>query len=223
MHRKFLMTIATSLLCASAAQAATAGDSERGEAVFRSCVACHSLQPGQHRTGPSLAGIMGRKAGTAQGFRRYSPALRESGLTWDAQSLDAWLADPQSLIPGNTMRFRGISDAQARADLIAYLAVAESQDSSSTAPGDLLDLRRDSGPNNQITAMRYCDDTYTVEVKTGESHLFWEFNLRIKTDSSANGPLPGHPVLIPAGMMGDRAFVVFADPAEISAFIEKGC
>jgi cytochrome c len=52
---------------------------------------------------------------------------------------------------------------------------------------------------------------------------FWEFNLRFKTDSSDKGPEPGHPVLIPASMMGDRAFVIFAAPEEISGFIESKC
>jgi cytochrome c len=91
------------------------------------------------------------------------------------------------------------------------------------APPQLLDLRREVGPNNRITSIRYCGDTYTVDVETGESHPFWEFNLRFKTDSSDKGPEAGHPVLIPASMMGDRAFVVFAAPEEISRLIEAKC
>jgi cytochrome c len=91
------------------------------------------------------------------------------------------------------------------------------------AAPELLDLRREVGPNNRITSIRYCGDTYTVAVETGEAHQFWEFNLRFKTDSSDQGPPPGQPVLLPASMMGDRAFVIFAAPDEISAFIEKRC
>jgi cytochrome c len=88
---------------------------------------------------------------------------------------------------------------------------------------EMADLRHDVGPNNRINAIRHCSDTYTVTVESGAAHQFWEFNLRFKTDSSARGPKPAHPVLIPASMMGDRAFVIFAAPAEISPFIEARC
>ncbi|MGH6944740.1 MAG: c-type cytochrome, partial [Geminicoccaceae bacterium] len=151
----------------------------------------------------------------------------------------AWLADPAAFIPHNRMIFLGLEDAQARADLIAYLEqVSESgQAARGQAPGgmggggmggmmgsaEMADLRHDVGPNNRVARVRYCGDTYTVDVTSGESHEFWEFNLRFKTDSSDKGPAPGHPVLIPSGMMGDRAFLIFADPAEISRLIEKRC
>jgi cytochrome c len=109
------------------AMAATAGDPAEGAQVFRACAACHSLEPGQHRTGPSLADVFGRRAGTAEGFRRYSPALKEADVVWDEATLDPWIADPQAFIPGNRMVFRGLPDAKARADLIAYVAQAERQ------------------------------------------------------------------------------------------------
>ncbi len=220
----------------STAWAAVEGDPEEGARVFRACGACHSLAPGQHRTGPSLAGVFGRKAGTAPGFHRYSQALEGADVIWTATALDAWLADPRQFLPGNRMTFPGIPDAKARADLIAYLEIAAAEGRTGRerpeqgamgggmmAGPEPLDLRGETGPNNQVTAIRYCGDTYTVEVATGKSHPFWEFNLRFKTNSSANGPAPGHPVLIPANMMGDRAFAIFADPAEISSFIEKRC
>jgi cytochrome c len=180
--------------------------------------------------------VLGREAGAAPGFTRYSPALERADVVWDAATLDAWLADPQALIPGNRMTFRGLPDEQARADLIAYLeeATAEGSDAArGPAPGgmgggmmgtpEMADLRRDMGPNNRITSIRHCGDTYTVGVESGEAHQFWEFNLRFKTDSSDKGPEPGRPVLIPASMMGDRAFVIFAAPGEISASIQSGC
>jgi len=207
------------------------GDPERGAAAFRVCVACHSLEPGQHRTGPSLAGIFGRRAGTAEGFERYSPALAPADITWSEEALDAFLADPQGFVPGNRMTFAGIEEQQARADLIAYLqtataegapAAAAEQGGMMAAP-ELIDLRREVGPNNWITSIRYCGDTYTVAVEAGEAHQFWEFNLRFKTDSSDKGPPPGQPVLLPASMMGDRAFVIFAAPEEISALIQTKC
>ena len=219
------------LMLAVAHRADAAGDLEAGAQVFRTCAACHTVEPGVHRTGPSLAGVFGRKAGTAEGFHRYSDALRSADLVWREDTLNGFLADPQAFLPGNRMTFPGLSDAQARADVIAYLQTATAGGAQAQA-GDqggmmatpqLMDLRRDGGPSNRITSIRYCGDTYTVGVESGESHPFWEFNLRFKTDSSDKGPEPGHPVLIPASMMGDRAFVIFAAPEEISGFIEPRC
>ena len=219
------------LMLAVAHRAEAAGDPETGAEVFRTCAACHTLEPDAHRTGPSLAGVFGREAGTAEGFQRYSDALRSADLVWREDTLSAFLADPQAFLPGNRMTFPGIADAQARADVIAYLQTATAAGAQAQAgePGgmmaaqQLIDLRREVGPNNRITSIRYCGDTYTVGVESGESHPFWEFNLRFKTDSGDKGPEPGHPVLIPASMMGDRAFVIFAAPEEISGFIESKC
>jgi cytochrome c len=212
-------------------RAEAAGDPEAGARVFRTCAACHTLEPGAHRTGPSLAGVFGREAGTAEGFHRYSDALRSADLVWREDTLNRFLADPQAFLPGNRMTFPGIADAQGRDDVIAYLQTATAaggqteaaEQGGMMATPQLLDLRREVGPNNRITSIRYCGDTYTVGVESGESHPFWEFNLRFKTDSSDKGPEVGHPVLIPASMMGDRAFVIFAAPEEISGFIESKC
>jgi cytochrome c len=231
MNRSGVLTVIALLVLATTREVAAAGDSEAGAQVFRTCAACHTLEPGAHRTGPSLAGVFGRKAGMAEGFHRYSDALRSADLVWRENTLNRFLADPQAFLPGNRMTFPGIADAQGRADVIAYLQTATAAGARAEA-GDqggmmaapqLLDLRREVGPNNRITSIRYCDDTYTVDVESGESHPFWEFNLRFKTDSSDKGPEPGHPVLISASMMGDRAFAIFAAPEEISAFIESRC
>jgi cytochrome c len=180
------------LTVSMAHRADAAGDPEAGAQVFRTCAACHTLEPGAHRTGPSLAGIFGRKAGTAECFHRFSDALRSADLVWRQETLNAFLADPQAFLPGNRMTFRGITDAQARADVIAYLQTATAAGAQAEAGGQggmmaapqLIDLRREVGPNNRITSIRYCGDTYTVGVESGESHPFWEFNLRFKTDSS---------------------------------------
>jgi cytochrome c len=92
----------------------------------RRAPACHSFAPGRHLTGPSLAGVWGRKAGAAPGYGRYSEALARADLVWTGQNLDAWLRNPAALVPGNTMVFEGIDDAGARSDLLAYLrAVSE--------------------------------------------------------------------------------------------------
>ena len=103
------------------------GDAEQGARVFRACSICHSLTPGRHMLGPSLAGVWGRKAGTAPSFTRYSEALKTSGVVWNAVTLDLWLTDPAKFIPNNRMTFPGIGDASARADLIAYLQAAGSR------------------------------------------------------------------------------------------------
>ena len=92
---------------------------ENGRKQFAACAACHATdQPTP--TGPDLRGVVGRKAGTVPGFR-YSRALQKAKLTWDDAKLDAFIADPQVAVPGNTMPFPGLPDLEARRDLIAYL------------------------------------------------------------------------------------------------------
>jgi cytochrome c len=217
------------ILLGSTSALAAGGDPAHGAQVFRACAACHSLEPGRHRTGPSLAGVLGHPAGTAPGFRRYSPALKASGIVWDEATLDAWIADPRAFLPGNRMGFRGLPDAQARADLIAYLAQAEHDTEEvpqggmmGMGGGDLPDLKT-AGVDHRVTAIRYCGDTYEVATADGASEPFWEMNLRFKTDGSKLGPEPGQPVIVGAGMVGDRASIVFAAPEEISAFIQSAC
>jgi cytochrome c len=94
------------------------GDPTHGKAVYQVCMSCHSLD--EDDVGPRHRGVMGRVAGTVPGYA-YSPALRNSGLTWDAQNLERWLANPQALVPGTKMFF-ALANAQDRADVIAYLA-----------------------------------------------------------------------------------------------------
>ena len=77
--------------------------------------------------------------------------------------------------------------------------------------------------DRQVTSLRYCDGLYIVTTGAGNAVEFPEFDLRFKTDASEMGPPAGTPALLPAGMMGDRAFVIFAEPEEISRFIERGC
>ncbi|HXX02837.1 MAG TPA: copper-containing nitrite reductase [Xanthobacteraceae bacterium] len=100
-----------------------AGDPEAGRLVFRKCQACHSMEPGKNILGPSLAGIIGRKAGSESGYA-YSPAMKQANIVWDGKSLDAYLNDPQKLVPGNKMPFPGLKTEHDRADIIAYLAAA---------------------------------------------------------------------------------------------------
>ena len=76
---------------------------------------------------------------------------------------------------------------------------------------------------HQLEAVTYCKGIYKVTLRDGSTHHFPEFSLRMKTDGGHNGPLPGKPALIPAGMAGDRAFLIFHKPQEISSFIEERC
>jgi cytochrome c len=111
----------TTLLLAGAAHAD--GDPARGEARFGDCAACHKLEAGANNVGPSLHGIFARRAGELPDFR-YSPALKRSGIVWTPETLGAFLANPQALVPGNRMPYAGMTDAGSRADLIAYLSKA---------------------------------------------------------------------------------------------------
>ena len=78
-------------------------------------------------------------------------------------------------------------------------------------------------PAGQVRSIKHCGDTYTVETADGKAEKVWEFNLRFKTDSSKLGPAPGKPVVVGAGMQGDRASIVFASPREISESIQQTC
>lgn len=106
---------------ASATQSSIEGDLDSGRQVYRKCQACHSLEPGKNSLGPSLAAIVGKKAAEVPNYN-YSPALKSANLTWDAKTLDAYLADPQKLVPGNKMPFPGLKNQKERTDVIAYLA-----------------------------------------------------------------------------------------------------
>ncbi|HZD40534.1 MAG TPA: hypothetical protein VE131_07420 [Terriglobales bacterium] len=149
-------------------------------------------------------------------------------VVWDEQTLDRWIADPQKVVPNTYMAFRGIPNKQQRDDLIAFLKAASEGTVSSQAAQmvrgrpRLPDLKA-LGPDQQVKSLTHCQDTYRVTTEDGDSAPYWEFNLRFKTDSSAHGPKKGHPALLPANMGGDRAFIIFAEPGEISSFIHDGC
>ena len=104
-------------------QSALAQDAAKGEKVYKKCKACHSLEAGKRKVGPSLNGIFGRTAGTLDGFK-YSKAMVESGIVWDAETISAYMADPKGYIPKNRMAFPGLKKEADRANLIAYLKEA---------------------------------------------------------------------------------------------------
>lgn len=103
-----------------------AGDPKAGREHVRICLACHQLRPGMRRTGPSLFGIVGRPAGGEERFN-YSDAMREADFDWTPERLEAFLADPEAVVPGTRMAFPGINDPQARADLVAYLGLLKDE------------------------------------------------------------------------------------------------
>ena len=117
---KHVVVLIAAASLAAAGMARADGDAARGEKKFEECAACHKIAPGEDNVGPSLHGVFGRKAGTLADFR-YSPALKRSGITWTAQTLDTFLADPQKVVPANRMPYAGLAEASDRADLIAYL------------------------------------------------------------------------------------------------------
>lgn len=214
------LLLAGCVLAALAAPAAAQDDADAGKRLFRACQGCHTLTADRHMTGPSLAGVLGRKAGGLDSFKRYSPAMRQSGLIWTPETLDKFLADPQAAVRGNWMTFQGIEDAKDRSSLIAYLRLARE----AAGPArPLLPSLKALEPRVLVTALRLCGDSYFVTTGAGATKPFWEFNLRFKTNSSPEGPQPGKPAILRAGMMGDRATIVFAAPSEISRFIEVKC
>lgn len=100
--------------------AASTGDAANGAKLFAQCKICHSAEPGKNGLGPSLHDVVGRKAGTEAGFT-YSPAMKNSGLTWTDAELSDYLRAPMKLVPGTKMAFAGIASDKDRADVIAYL------------------------------------------------------------------------------------------------------
>jgi cytochrome c len=112
-------TVATLALFASYVSGAMAQSVQAGKQVFERCIACHAAGPA-NGIGPGLQGIVGRQSASVADFR-YSPAMRRAKLTWDEKTLDAYLQNPQSVVPGNLMPFSGLSDVKQRTGLIAYL------------------------------------------------------------------------------------------------------
>lgn len=233
MRTKILVAVAVFLITATAASAAD-GDAKRGAAVYRGCVACHSLEPNVHLTGPSLAGLWGKKAASLADYPRYSKALGAQEFIWDETTLNAWLADPAAFVKDNSMSFRGIKDDKARADLIALLRLALAPDGAKSvvakgllparmARGQVPESLDQAGPEEQVASVRHCRNTFFVVTADGAERPIWEMNLRLKVDSGPNGPKGGKPVLAQSGMQGDRASLVFSGPAQISAFVQSKC
>ncbi len=118
-----IVTAALALAFAAAFSSGAAlagGDAAAGEKVFKKCKTCHSFDPGKRKLGPHLKGVVGRKAGSIEGFK-YSKAMAGSDITWDEASLDEFLKKPKAFLKGTKMSFGGLKKDEQRADLIAYL------------------------------------------------------------------------------------------------------
>lgn len=99
----------------------SAGNAEKGKTVFnRACAVCHSPEKGKAKIGPSLFGVVGRQAGTVEGYS-YSPAMKSFNQKWTPEELDKYLANPQKVVPGTKMAYAGLKSEEQRQDVIAYL------------------------------------------------------------------------------------------------------
>jgi len=124
---KSIAVAALALLGVATLDVAAAQDN-RGELAFNNtCRTCHTLKQGDNRLGPSLAGLIGRKAGSVSGYP-YSDAMKKSGVVWDEATLDRFIEHPDAAVPGNNMKpFAGLPSADDRAAIIAYLKAGAAQ------------------------------------------------------------------------------------------------
>ena len=114
------------LMAAGTAYASEMGDHEKGEVVFKKCKSCHEVGEGaKNRVGPQLNGLFGRTAGTVADVKYSNNMIRmgNDGLIWTEQTLDAYLENPKALVSRTRMSFRGLKDADDRANLLAYLRI----------------------------------------------------------------------------------------------------
>src|SRR5436309_13626783 len=166
--------IAMSLTALCAPTWAQSSDAARGTRLYRACVACHSLEPNRNMTGPSLAEVWNRQAGSLPSFPRYSPALKSAGIIWNDDTLDEWIKDPQHFIPGNTMTFPGMKDARQRADMLAFLKEASQPGHAPRAAqggnpmggmtmgGGAVPNLKTLDPQDRVQSINHCGDTYKV-------------------------------------------------------------
>jgi len=118
-----IMAAATAALAFSGAAARADGDAAKGEKVFAKCKACHDISEGKNKVGPTLKGLIGRTAGTVEGYS-YSDANKNSGIVWGPETLKPYLADPKAVIPGTKMSFAGLKKEEDIENIIAYIVEA---------------------------------------------------------------------------------------------------
>ena len=116
-----LAATAAALTLAVGQPARADGDAAKGEKVFGKCKACHEIASEKNKVGPTLHGVIGRKAGTVPGFK-YSEAMAGADVTWDATTIAEYVAKPKEFVPGNKMAFAGLKKEDEIEDLVAYIS-----------------------------------------------------------------------------------------------------
>lgn len=200
--------------------------------IYQNCFYCHSLQPEVHLTGPSLANMWGKKAGSVKSFKLYSQALKEKSFEWNDTTIRQWLESPESLVSGTTMTFDGIKDKKTVDDLAEFLKVAMGPNgfqkvvenkwtTVEAATGQFPKNVSNPEAKDIVTKIEYCQEIYTLTYKNKTMTRHWEINIDFKVNSQPTGPKRGAPTRINSGSMGDRFSVVFNSPSEISQFVKK--
>ena len=121
MRKLAAIICSTAFFALSGTQVFAAGDVAAGEKVFKKCKACHVVNKEQNRTGPHLVNLIGRAAGSLEGYKKYSKAMKSSGIVCDEETLDAYLKAPKKYVKGTRMAFAGLKKDADRANVIAYM------------------------------------------------------------------------------------------------------
>ena len=122
--RTIALRAAISILL-SASVPAPAQDDPGQIAYNNACRTCHSIREGDNRLGPSLHGVVGRKAGSLSGYNNYSESMKKADIVWDKSNLERFIVNPDQVVPNNNMKpYGGLSSAEERAKIIAYLEKA---------------------------------------------------------------------------------------------------
>tara|TARA_B100000927_G_C16301504_1_gene403641 strand:+ start:265 stop:645 length:381 start_codon:yes stop_codon:yes gene_type:complete len=121
MRKLAAIICSTAFFALSGAQVFATGDVAAGEKVFKKCKACHVVNKEQNRTGPHLVNLFGRTAGSLEGYKKYSKAMKTSGVIWDEETLDAYLKAPKKYVKGTRMAFVGLKRDADRANVISYM------------------------------------------------------------------------------------------------------
>ena len=178
---------------------------------------------------PSLAGLWNRKAGSLAGFARFSDALKSSNVVWNDKTLDDWIKDPQHLIPGNDMPFQGMKNDKQRADLLAFLKEATqpghgpSQSAQGMQMGGGVSNLKKLDLEEKCKRLPIAATPTESQRPTGKRAISGSAICGSRPIPAQMAPQNGMPALLPAGMVGDRADVIFAAPGEISGFIKPEC
>ena len=123
MRINILATIVAASLAAAGGTAWADGDAAKGQKVFAKCKTCHEIASDKNKVGPTLQGVLGRKAGAVAGFK-YSEAMAASGVVWDEATIAEYVAKPKEFIPGNKMAFAGLKKEDEIENLLAYIKEA---------------------------------------------------------------------------------------------------